>query len=234
MKLIKNLINPPPQTGSTERGVARRVARRTIVIGAPVALALVEVWHPLFASDAERTLLPVADRWLAVHLLQLPLFALLALALYLIVDGVDGVAATIARLGAVVFAALYAALDAVAGIATGLLAREANALEPAARSAVAATIDSLFADPIVGGGTSLLTVAASLSWFVAAFAAAVALRAGGAHRVAVVLIALSAVLFPLGHTPPNAQLALGCFAAGAALAEFGPRRFVASGARDEA
>ena len=193
------------------------------MIAAPVALALVELWHPLFASDAEQTLLPVADRWLAVHLLQLPLFALLALALYLIVDGLDGAAATIARLGAVVFAALYAALDAVAGIATGVLAREANALEPAARSAVAATIDSLFADPIVGGGLSLLTVAASLAWLVAALAAAVALRAGGAHRVAVVLIALSAVLFPLGHTPPNAQLALGCFAVGAALVEFGPR-----------
>lgn len=199
------------------------VARRTVVIGAPVALAVLELWHPLFASDAEQTLLPVASRWLAVHLLQLPLFTLLALALYLLVDGVDGTAATVARLGAIVFGALYAALDAVAGIATGVLARDAAGLEPAARSAVASAIDALFTDPLVGGGASLLTVTASLAWLVAALGAAIALRHSGAHRLAVVLVALAALLFPLGHTPPNAQLALGCFAAGAAIAEFGPR-----------
>jgi hypothetical protein len=204
-------------------GVARRLARPTVIVGAPLALAVVEVWHPLFATDAERNLLPVADRWLVIHLLQLPLFALLALAVYLIVDGVEGAAATTARLGAVVFAALYAALDAVAGIATGVLARDANDLEPAARTAVASAIDALFTDPVVGGGSSVLTVAASLAWLIAALAAAMALRRRGVHRVAVVLVGLSALLFPLGHTPPNAQLALGCFAAGAALAEFGPR-----------
>ena len=103
--------------------------RRAIVIGAPVALAVVEVWHPQFAAGAEQTLLPVADRWLAIHLIQLPLLVLLALALYLLVAGVDSAAATIARLGSVVFAALYSALDAVAGIATGVLAKEAAGLE---------------------------------------------------------------------------------------------------------
>lgn len=197
--------------------------RRAIVIGAPVALAVVEVWHPQFAAGAEQTLLPVADRWLAIHLIQLPLLVLLALALYLLVAGVDSAAATIARLGSVVFAALYSALDAVAGIATGVLAKEAAGLESGARSIVAASIDSLYTDPLVGGGTSLLTVAASFAWLVATLGAALALRGSGAHRVAVVLVVLAALLFPLGHAPPNAQLALGCFAAGAAVAEFGPR-----------
>lgn len=219
MNFIKNIsfsLRP-------NRERVRRDARRIVVIGAPLALAVLELWHPLFAAEEGESLLPVADRWLFVHLLQLPLFALLALAVYLVVDGLQGVAPAITRLGAVIFAALYAAFDAVAGIATGVLAREANGLGPAERSAVEAAIEALFTDRIVGGESSLLAVTASLAWLVAALAAALSLRRGGAHRVAVVLVALSALLFPLGHTPPNAQLALGCFAAGAALAEFGPR-----------
>jgi hypothetical protein len=193
------------------------------VIGAPIALAVLELWHPLFAADGGESLVPVADRWLVVHLLQLPLFALLGVALYLLVDGLPGVAPAVARIGAIVFAALYAAFDGVAGIATGVLAREASRLGPVERATVERAIDALFTDGIVGGASSLLAVAASLAWLVAALAVALSLRRAGVHRVAVVLVALSALLFPLGHTPPNAQLVLGCFAAGAALAEFGPR-----------
>ena len=223
MNFIKNVISSPRLAAPQNPEAVRRGARRFIVIGAPVALAVLALWHPRFASDAGESLLPIADRWLVVHLLQLPLFALLALALYLVVDGLQGVAPAIARLGAVMFAALYGAFDAVAGIATGVLAREANGLGPVERSTIEAAIDTLFTDRIVGGESSLLAVAASLAWLIAAFAVALSLRRAGAHRVAVVLIALSAVLFPLGHTPPNAQLALGCFAAGVTLAEFGPR-----------
>lgn len=218
MNLIKNIGYALSSGAAMTRG-----ARLLVVLGAPLALAAVELWHPLFAADAEGDLLRVADRWLLVHLIQLPLFALLALALYFLVDGCAGVAAAVARIGAIVFGALYTAFDAVAGIATGVLAREANGLGPTERATLEAAIDTLFRDRIVGGESSVLAVSASLAWLVAAAAAALALRRAGVHRVAVVLIALSAVLFPLGHTPPNAQLALGCFAAGAALAEFGPR-----------
>jgi hypothetical protein len=221
-KMVHSSGPPTPSRSATRERLIRGL-RLLVVVGAPIALAVLELWHPLFASGAEADLLPVADRWLAVHLLQLPLFALLALSLHLLVDGLRGAPASIARVGAIVFASLYAALDAVAGIATGVLARASVDLDPAARSAVVTAIDDLFADPIVGGGASVLTIAASLAWLIAALAAAMALRGAGAHRVAVVLVALAAVLFPLGHTPPNAQLALGCFAAGAALAELGPR-----------
>ena len=152
------------------------------------------------------------------------MISLLALAIYLLVEGVDGLSASVARVGAVVFGVLYTALDAIAGVATGVLAREANAL-PAGeeRAAIERAMEALFTDSLVGGEASVLAVIASLAWLVATFAAAIALRRAKVHRVAVVLIALAALLFPLGHTPPNAQLALGCFAAGAALAEFGPR-----------
>ena len=196
--------------------------RRALLIGAPVALAVVELFHPLYSTDALEQLLPVADRWLLVHLLQAPLIGLLALAAYLIVDGLEGYAARIARVGAITFGLLYVALDSVAGIATGVLARSATSLAAAEQVVAAAAIDELFSDPLVGGGPSVVTIAASAAWLVAVLAAALALRGAGAHRIAVVLIGLSALLFPLGHTPPNAQLALGCFAAGVALLEFGP------------
>ncbi|MQA00050.1 MAG: hypothetical protein GEU80_12110 [Dehalococcoidia bacterium] len=200
----------------------RNALGRTLLIGTPLALATLELFHPLYRSDALRQLLPVADRWLLVHVLQAPLIALLALAVYRSVDDLAGRAARIARIGALAFGLLYVAHDSVAGIATGVLAREAASRPLEQRAAVASAIDRLFSDPLVGGGASVLTLAASAAWLTAVLAAAVALRGAGAHRVAVVLVGLSALLFPLGHTPPNAQLALGCLAAGFAVHAFGP------------
>jgi len=47
-------------------------------------------------------------------------------ALYLLLRGVPGRAAQISRLAIVPFVALYAAADAIAGLATGILVKEAN------------------------------------------------------------------------------------------------------------
>lgn len=198
--------------------------RGIVLLGAPLALGLLEVFHPHYADDAARELLPHADRWLLVHLLQLPLFGLLAFALYLLVEGLAGPAATASRVGTAIFVVFYTALDAVAGIATGVLARHALGAPEAEREALTAVIDQLFTHPLVGGGFSLVTAIATAGWLLATLGAAAAHARAGSGLPPVLLLAVAGLVFAVGHVPPSAQIGLGALFAAAAWLEFSPGR----------
>ena len=55
--------------------------------------------------------------------MQLVLFAFMGAALWLLTDGLHGIATTVSRLGAAVFVVFYGAGDTLMGIATGILAQ---------------------------------------------------------------------------------------------------------------
>lgn len=62
--------------------------RRLVLLGTPLTLGILELWHPLVAgSRTFATLSPQVDWWLILHLLQLPLFGLMALAILLLTAG---------------------------------------------------------------------------------------------------------------------------------------------------
>jgi hypothetical protein len=86
-----------------------RLSRQLILIGTPVLLVLVELTHPSMPTQAN------AGWWVAIHVIQLPLFGLFALALLLLLDGAHGVAATLSRVGVGVFVVFYTFLDAISG-----------------------------------------------------------------------------------------------------------------------
>jgi hypothetical protein len=86
----------------------RTLLRRLVLLGTPLVLGTLEIWHPT-PSGAESTFEVIvnnADWWLTLHILQLPLFGFMALAVYLLVDGLHGWAATISRTGAWFFLVL--------------------------------------------------------------------------------------------------------------------------------
>src|SRR6516165_4093 len=78
-----------------------------LVVGAPLALAVVELFHPhphdVFQLDLQT--------WLVVHYLQLPLMPLAALAMTALVRGRPGLAAGVCRVGMFVFGVTYTAFD---------------------------------------------------------------------------------------------------------------------------
>jgi hypothetical protein len=77
----------------------------------------------------------------------------------------------------------FSAFDAVAGIATGVLARHANSLSGDDRAGVVAATDFLFDDSqLVGGGFSVLGNLGHGAWIVLAIAATVALHRAGAFE----------------------------------------------------
>ena len=102
--------------------------RRVVLLGTPLTLAILEFFHPLVSRDLAGTLFPVAGWWVTLHVVQLVLFAFMGAALWLLTDGLHGIATTVSRLGAAVFVVFYGAGDTLMGIATGILARGAGDL----------------------------------------------------------------------------------------------------------
>ncbi len=213
------------------RPVELRLAlRRAVLLGSPLTLAILEFFHPLVSRDVAGTLFPVASWWVTLHVVQLVLFALVGAALWLLTDGLRGVAATVSRLGAAAFVVFYGAGDALLGIATGILARGAGDLPAEAREGRAEAIATIFEDPTA----NVLYFVGELGWLAGLLAAVVALHAGGAPRLPLVLLALSGcLLLVFDHPAPYGPIVFGSFFVGVLWLELTRgRRSVAKRPRD--
>ncbi len=154
----------------------QRWLQRLVIMGTPLAIGIVELWHPRYISmQFYDKLLPMVDQWLTVHLLQLPLFGLLALALYLLVRDLHGLAALVSRAAMGIFVVFYTAFDSIVGIATGILIRNAQNLSPDQQATITKAVEELFLNPIVGDISVVSILGGGLGWVVGVFAAANAL-----------------------------------------------------------
>jgi hypothetical protein len=137
-----------------------------------------------------------ANKWIFVHFSQLVLTPFMAVGVWLLLDGIHSVAATVARASLVVWMVFFSAFDAIAGIAVGVLTRYANSLAGDEQDAVVGAIDFLFQDSkLVGGNNySVLAGLGQLSWVVLVLAATVALWRAGVRRL-IVGATLFSVLF---------------------------------------
>jgi hypothetical protein len=188
--------------------------RALVVTGTPLLLASLELRHP--TGDGKTTpfesILPQVDWWLLLHLLQVPLFGLMGLAVILLVSKLKGLAVSVSRIGIGFFLVFYTALDAITGIAGGMLIRGARSQPPALQEYVSSQVNQLFFDPLVGGTTlSLVAVLGAGGWMIGVIAAAVALDRAGVDRFTTVLLGISGVLFAMSHTPPTGPLGLFLF-----------------------
>ena len=201
---------------TTDHQTVPRLLRRLVLLGTPIALLGLEITHPVFSTMEE--LLPSADRWFVVHVIQIPLFGLMAVAVYFLVDGLLGPAATASRLGMWLFIVFYVALDAMSGVATGMQLRYANGLDVVQQTAIVNTVDSQNNDPV----TILIAVLGTVGWLVGVLAAAIAIHRAGGPRLSVVLLVAAALVFSLNHEPPLGPIAFGCFFLAAARLELVP------------
>ncbi len=187
----------------------QRVSEIALVVGAPLLLAVVELFHPhphdLLDLDVQT--------WLAVHYAQIPLFPLSALALTALLRGQAGILATLSRVAMFVFGVSYTAFDTAAGVVTGILVKAAHG--SGAPDAWRAPIDAVWTNPIVGGSplipAPILAVLGSVALSVGAVAAALTLKRAGSSWGPVVLLALSS--FGIGifktHAWPGGPLTFG-------------------------
>jgi hypothetical protein len=184
------------------------LVRRLTLLGTPLTLTILMLFHPWPYSDVLGQLVPIAAWWTTLHTLQFILFAFMGAAVWLMTDGLQGVAVMVSRVGALVFAIFYNIGDAVAGISTGLLAMSiADAPSGERGTAMAGASETLFRDPV----KSLFFAIGQYGWDVALIAAAVALYRAGAPRVPLVLLALPVILIRYDHAVPYGSLTFGSF-----------------------
>jgi hypothetical protein len=180
----------------------------------PLVLAGVLLMHPNDEADTVyESVKPVVDDWILVHVVLLLMLPLLALAAFMLLEGLTGRAATVARVAVVFFAVIYTAWEVMVGLSTGILTDYANGLPGAEQAAVAGAIQD-FNEHWV---TQVALVIGFCGWIVAMVATAIAARGAGARWPAVALLALAAAF--VIHPPPVGPIALVCFAAGALLVE---------------
>ena len=143
------------------------------LLAAPLLWLVPAFLHPMgepYAGIADE-----ADMWIFVHVAQLVLMPFLAAGVWMLLDGLQSVAAWVARSALVLWLVFFSAFDAVAGIATGVLTRHANSLTGDEQEGVVAAIDFLWAESLLAnGGFGILGNLGHLSWVVVAIAATIA------------------------------------------------------------
>ncbi len=193
------------------------VWRRLVLVGTPLALAVLEIFHPQPTGAVEAVEQGAWFFWF--HMIQLPLIGLVALAVYLLTEGMAGRAVTVSRWAIGVFAVFFSAYDAAAGIATGFVLRSAQGLSADEQAVVFEMVKDLPEVSLI----FILSIVGTAGWVVALIAAAVALRRAGAARGPFVLLILAGVFLLGGHPFPFGTLAFGCFAAATAWLELTSR-----------
>jgi hypothetical protein len=189
--------------------MARVVLRRLAIFGAPFGLAALAAIHPI-VSEA---FVPDDKLWVwnLIHTLQIPLVALLGIAVLLLLDGLDSVEATVARLAVLPWVAAFAAFDGLAGLATGALS-EYGHLHPGNSAIVMDIASTIMGSPVAAAGLPLMALLFAL---VAFGGGAIALQRAGASGPGALAFAAGGVVWtfihPLVGAPAMLLLAFGAF-----------------------
>jgi hypothetical protein len=205
---------------STDR---RRWARRIFLIAVPVSTALVIAGHPPDPATAT-DLGPDTDRYIAIHVALLFMLPLLGVAVWMLLDGLRGVAATVARLLLPFALVFYAAFDALVGIGAGVLAREAMEVGEA-RAGAEALAARWMQIPMP---LPIVSTLGTLGWTAALLAAAVAHARAGSPLLAVAGLAVAGPLFGFGHPFVTGLIGMGGLVVAAIALEWRPSPRVAA------
>jgi len=199
------LVTSVTTTAPGER-VLSTPARRALILGPPLVVAIYEIFHP----NPDVTAAAVMDvaGWFALfHAIQLVLFTLLALSIALLAQNLGVFGHWVTRMGLVLVLVFFSAYDAIAGIATGLAMRAARDLPVAEQNAVFEVVkDWPGTEPAVFAIGAVAVVGMVL---------ALAMLTIGARRLQVgrgpvILLALATIVALGGHPFPFGTVAFGC------------------------
>jgi len=187
--------------------------RWLLLMGTPVLLGALFLIHPDGSSGLE-SLLPVAQTWLILHIVLLPVLGLLGMSLYVLLDDFQGPVATVGKLGVAIYMTFYIPFEAIAGVTTGILTREAATLPSAQQEGITAAIDALQMPSILMGFVG------TFGAVIAVISIGILLRRANAPLVPVLCLggAPLATLFH-GGTPIDA-FSIGIFLVGILWLEF--------------
>jgi len=207
---------PPADNAEGSRPAAGRPrafseGELAFLIGVPLLWAILLLFHP--GGTGDEIYLDVQDnvaRFLVVHIGMMIFIPLMGVVVYLLLRGVEGTAASVARIAVVLFVVFYSAWEALQGIGVGILANELNGL-PQAGQALREEVVQDFAEHVLIGPFGVFGSIGSMGLIVAAIAAGIALyRQAGAPVSVPILLAVSGVLITV-HPPPYGPTGLALF-----------------------
>ena len=183
-------------------------AEAAFVVGVPLAWGVLLLFHPT-GDEYYAVISDSVTPWLVVHLGTMLFIPLLAAAMFVLLRGIEGTAATVSRVALVVFAVVYAAFEVTVGIGSGILGDAINALPAGERAAGA----ELLASYNESGVITVLSTIGGLAWLVAVAAAGLALfrRARTASSIAVVALFLVSAPGIVIHVTPFGPAGLALF-----------------------
>ena len=192
------------------------IVRRLVIFGSPGALVVLELAHPLSATDTSATW------WTTLHLIQMPLFGLVGLAAFLLVrrDGVDRWSIALVATSIGVFVVYYTALDAVGGVALGRLLSFQATLPAGERVIVGRAIDAMYTRT----GIVLFFDVGTWAWTIGLLVAALSLVRSGLPWPPAVILVLSTIPLHQDHGRPYGPIAFGLFLVAALWFELWPSR----------
>ena len=189
-------------------------ARRIAMISAPIGLITFSLMHSTLSwSDTQhlrtagpdewiRHLTNIRGRWLAAHLGGVALFPLLGMTIWWMLPP-SGLVSRISKVALILYMPLYVAVDAVLGLGSSVLIQYREGLPAPDRAGADGALQALFFE---ASAIDWLDQSASITWEIAALAAALALWRDYGWRVSVPLAAAGWVLGK-GHFPPYGVLA---------------------------
>jgi hypothetical protein len=185
------------------------ISRFTLFTGIPAAFAVLLWFHPLI-GDYEG-LRDVTTRFQVVHVGMVLALPLLAIGIYVLLDGLRGRAAAVGRFALIPFVVFYVPYVAFEGIALGVLGDRLNDLPAGQRDAVAPGMVEDFARNPIFGEPGLFWALGSIALIVVVVSTVLAFRRAGAPLTLQVLLAASVLIGT--HAPPLAPIGWACFAA---------------------
>lgn len=172
--------------------------RRIILLGTPLLLGILELGHPLLDHDQPiRMLAPIVIWWILLHVLLIPLFILMGMAFFLLLEGMHSRAATVSRTATIVYVAFTIGYDTAVGLSGGVLADHALALPGVQQAVIQRALQALFLNPAITLSYGVLFVAGIVAVCTAAW---VFWRSG--VPLVPVLVLLGAVFAVYSHATP--------------------------------
>jgi hypothetical protein len=220
----------PTSDPRAARGTRTRTLRRGFLLAVPIATALVIWGHPPDPATAT-DLGAQTTRYIGLHVGLLVMLPLLGIAVWMLLEGLEGAVATAARLILPVALVFYAAFDSLVGIAGGVLSRETMEFSGAERAGAEALAARW---PEIPMPIPVISTLGVVSWTLALLAAALAHWRAGSPRLAVLGLALAGPLFGFGHPLVLGVIGMaGLLLAAVALEFRGARREPASAGAGE-
>jgi hypothetical protein len=185
----------------------QEMLRRIILLGTPLVLGILELGHPLLdRTNPIKMLAPITTWWIVLHLLLIPLFALMGYAIFILIRDINSPAATLCRYATVIYISFAIGYDTLVGLASGVLASNASTLTTSQQSILLEAMHQFYVSPAITISGYILVI----SGIVSICAAAWALYHAGVPLLPVIVL-LGTVLTAYSHALPFGPLGSACF-----------------------